>query len=194
MTHRPSQSVPSLISVPYHQPPADFPGLCSEGTEGKRRERLILEFQNAGSPCRRQRRVGGGIVLRAGREREAQWEGLTKPCPGDQSDPEQQSPHEEVQKSLGWDSEDKPGAAQARLAEVGASTGSPQAVCVCVWPCPGDERGAEPSMTHGGGPAECPEQCINSRVQLSQQGRAPWAAAAQGEKELQGEQEGRSQE
>lgn len=30
---------------------------------------------------------------------------------------------------LGWDFGDKPGAAQARLAEVGDSKGSPQAVC-----------------------------------------------------------------
>lgn len=49
-------------------------------------------------------------------------------------------------------------------------------------------------MTHCWGPDECPEQCINTRVQLSHQSRAPQAAAAEGVKELQGEQKERFQE
>lgn len=43
--------------------------------------------------------------------------------------PEQEGHHKDVQKSLGWDFGDKPGAAQASLAKVEDSKGSPQAVC-----------------------------------------------------------------
>lgn len=57
-----------------------------------------------------------------GREEDAQreGEGWTSPAEAPELRPwEQQGPHEEVPKSLGLDFGDKPGAAQARLAEVG---------------------------------------------------------------------------